>query len=95
MAGQKLNAFFHDFCRINVADLHPGASLNARMQDCFIKRLIGIKKLHIFANHRELDDPLRIELSINDPVPFRKICFRAVQMQLFHNDVIKPSRTQN
>ena len=64
-------AFVEHIGGIDIGHFYFRASLDAGMGNRLVKRFIGIQQLHVFANHGEVNLALRMQISINNSIPFR------------------------
>ena len=68
---KNICAFVEHIGGIDIGHFYFRASLDAGMGNRFVKRFIGIQQLHVFTNHCEMHLAFRMQISINDGIPFR------------------------
>ena len=91
---KRIDPFLLDLARVDIGDVHPGPRLNTGVADRFVQRLVGIEQFHVLAHHRQVELTLRIELGINDPIPFAEIGRGAIYVESIDYIVIQPRRMQ-
>ena len=92
---QQANALSLDLLSIDIVDFHPGISLQARMIEGFIQRLISIDQVNIFANHAYTHRTLTLtELAPDHVFPLRQVSRRLDQPKALENIIIEPALLQ-
>ncbi len=87
---EGMRAVLLDVRRLDVVDVHARAVLEAGVRERFVQRDVAVADLHVLADHRDVDLPVRVGLRVHDLAPFRQVGLRRLQVQLLDDDVVEP-----
>src|SRR5882757_10053092 len=86
---ESMSSVLLDVSGLDVVNVDTRAALQAAMHQRFVQRQIRVADLHVLADHRDVNLPVRIRFGAHDLTPLGEIRGRHLEAQLVNDNVIQ------
>ena len=86
---ERAGAVGFDVFGVQKLDVHLGLGLNTRVSDRLDERLVRVEQIQVLTDDCNSNLVFGMQLCLDNGVPFRQIGIRAVESELFHDNVVE------